>query len=650
MTNKKILLLLIVISFTSLFSQNKRYTDYYITAGADINLNFHIADFIKLSGIPNCCNGFENTIGLGYNLFVGMDYMLDKNFLYGLKYSAQISLSDLSGDYKTNEFIGNDLLEDGYRPITVEHNLKTDLMYMNIGQAFVLNPLENIPLGVKLGFDVGFPIATDYEQYEKLIEPEDVFFQGGGKERNKFSGKIPLAESYYFAIKAGLRYSIFKSNSYEIVPQIEYAYSFSNVTSAQDWAVDVLRAGIAVHYNIPKKDLPKPIDPPSAKPIEPVLDFNKGILAVSEPIFYNQDTEVNKLLPIVVYNPKVKETKIEAIPLTFFYNSSLENDNFSPLANPQFDLIEKLNEYIQQNSTDKIELVSYSPDESDEIQNNRIEFLKSKLKTENIDSRIAKISKKQINRTEIEDEYRKIDVLINNEKFAVFTGTKEIPTTFDNINNSANVLFNDKTTEFQYKINLKNDNAISEYKIALDETPIMNLPNVSTLKRGVNELSGSFSVYFNEVKPINFHISIADAEGQKYNSTFPLNFIRKDTIVAEKVNFVQSTNTDDSFQQFTIGYFDFDKISFAYIDSKAIENIKAYISQGSNIEIIAMTDNFGSEEYNIKLAEKRAATTLKLIGIASENAKVTLKNGGIYNNDNPYNRIMNRAVIVRLSK
>ena len=317
---RKILLfaIIILIAFGIVEAQTKRYTNYFLNAGLDANLNMHNADFQKLSGIPNCCTNFESAFGIATNFFVGMEYLLDKNFMNGLKYSANLSFSNFSATFSENEFIGNDLLEDTYRQITVEHNLAASLAYLNIGQAVVVNPLENIPLGVKLGFDVGFPISKTFEQSEKLLEPNDVYFTGGKKVRNEYSGDIPLIQNFYFALKAGVRYSVYKADAFEIIPQLEYAHSFSNVTTAQDWSVNVLRLGVGVHYNIPKQDLAKPINPPTYKMEIPEIKAEKGILAVNKFSVLHNNKEINPENPIEINNYFIKNINSNPIPTVFF--------------------------------------------------------------------------------------------------------------------------------------------------------------------------------------------------------------------------------------------------------------------------------------------------------------------------------------------
>ncbi len=641
--NKLLLVISFLIALNLSNAQTKRYTEYFLTAGLDFNLNMHNSDFQKLSGIPNCCTSFESTMGLGYTFFVGFDYLLDKNFLSGLKYSAQLSLSDLSANYSQNEFIGNDLLENTYRPITVEHILEANLNYLNIGQAVVVNPLADIPLGVKLGFDVGFPISKTFSQSEKLVEPADVYFTGGKKYRNEYSGDIPLAQSFYFALKAGLNYSVYKADAFEIVPHIEYAYSFSNVTTAQDWSVNVLRVGVAVHYNIPKKDLPKPINPPTIKPEILEIKAEKGDLLVNNfEVSYNNE----KLLPnsqINFYNYYVKSVNTNPIPTIFFYKDS-ESINHIPFKIENDDLSEKLADYLKNNTNAKIEFVSYSTDETEQFQNLRIEQLAKILNINNYKKSYSKISKKQVSKVEMSDEFRKIEVFIDNNKYFVDAEEKLIdakliyPQSMEFIPNN----------KFNFVIDIKNDNDLSEYKVELNSAgKIQNLIDGSNLKRGNNKISKEFAPDLPNIDQFSILYNFSDMENQSKSDKIQIKINKIDTIIETKTNRNIEAN-GKNISQFIVGYFDFDNDKLSYINTNSIDFIKSEISKGKKIELIAMTDNFGLEEYNIKLAEKRANAVIKLLAIHKEDANLNLKNGGIYDNGNPYFRILNRSVIVRI--
>jgi outer membrane protein OmpA-like peptidoglycan-associated protein len=105
--------------------------------------------------------------------------------------------------------------------------------------------------------------------------------------------------------------------------------------------------------------------------------------------------------------------------------------------------------------------------------------------------------------------------------------------------------------------------------------------------------------------------------------------------------------------EYVLGFFKFDDESIQHKNYNNISRIINALEVGKRIEIIAYTDDFGTDEYNAKLAMKRAKVTMNEIDKYKKYTKqITLK-GEIYkkyDHNNAYERSNNRRVIVRILK
>ncbi len=54
------------------------------------------------------------------------------------------------------------------------------------------------------------------------------------------------------------------------------------------------------------------------------------------------------------------------------------------------------------------------------------------------------------------------------------------------------------------------------------------------------------------------------------------------------------------------------------------------------------------EKCTKKLALRRADAALKELGLNKENVEIKVKEGGLYNNSNPYGRMQKRSVIIEI--
>lgn len=647
--------ILLSLVFTTLNLISKDYTPYYINFGIGANFNTYQSDFAQLKGYPNCCSKFDNAFGLSYYLYAGLskhiDFINDKT-----KIGVDLELNNLSAKYSVNEYIGNDIVGSNYRKIYVDHNLDVDWLVAGINPYLNFKLFENLPLELKVGLNLGVPIAKSFTQQEVLVEPSDLNFSNGTKINNNYAGDLPDASPIYAGALLGANYKVANISGFEFLPEISILYGLSSPVKNYNWNNITVKAGISIAYNIPQKSeerievvptiepqLPAPPEPPNAPIVTiKVMDNNKvyqnndTLTAVYKVDYYNY---MLSYLPILFYNQN------ETTPISSMRIIDGTNDmNF-------FEIIRKSNfadnypdivsEYAIKNNL-KIEIIAQSPDDKNEILNDRINIIKNNLISkgvlpDNIKISIANNTKIKDKRPQLIDESRKITFKFSNKAELISSTIVKDKINFD---------FN---KSLAYLPSVKSEFA----RVNFDSYTQFNKGAKNKVEYKLNDILLSASLFEssnNSANKFKIYAEAVDSLGQKGTDEFVLYLNSKKEINNKYYNI-----TDNDNSALILGYFNFDSYNFSAIDYNVLNYIKDKINDNSyQIEIVPSTDNLGTLEYNKSLAEKRAKSTLNLLAIKSiqsaKNIIITFPENELFNNETPYGRYLNRTVVVKIKK
>ena len=156
-----------------------------------------------------------------------------------------------------------------------------------------------------------------------------------------------------------------------------------------------------------------------------------------------------------------------------------------------------------------------------------------------------------------------------------------------------------------------------------------------------NELSDSQA-------PVEYFYSAENVKGKsdQISGSIPVDYISQKRKKQEDL-------PDKTISKFSLVLFDFDKAEVSAEDCKILdEHVIPAIKFNSTVEIYGYTDRIGNEEYNRKLAQKRAKAVedyLKAkIKPASFKTFAIGENNLIFNNDSPIGRQLSRTVQIRI--
>lgn len=635
-----------------------RATNFSLTAGIGTGLNIYSSDFSQLPGIPNCCTKFESAYGLGYDAFVGGEYNL-KNLFEPLqsKYALRLRLTNLSAAYKVEEYIGNLLHLDNYEEVWTDHKLDINYLAVLSEHFYQFSHNSISPLEIRLGLAFGFVINKSYEQREEIARPKGINFGNQMPVLNDFAGDLPNSSSLYAGLALGASYRTTKIGKYEVLADIQYTYGLTNVIDSYNWNISTLRLGVTFRRDIEKPEAPRPVaippdepalPPPPRQPEPPVIVL-KSIYENRE--VSNGDTLVanikrDNFIYYLNYLPVLFYEQNQTLPMSgnMLLENSLSEDEksfFNVLTQNDFatNYIEILTEKLQRESTTKLNIVSVSHDDNQDIVNKRAELIKDKLISAGISkNRITtEIVKSQTNNfryAQLLDESRKVIIEFDGKEKLIehHIETKHL------IHNTNKVVF------FQPLI--KSESEITKF----ESFTSIDGANPTKLNLGENELLLNSSMFVGQdgnFKKLKAYASVTNED--ELTAKDSLLLILKHT---ESVNniYINSAENLSKFSYFMLAYSGFDRSDFYAVDNTALKYIKSKLSEGRKITIYPLTDDLGTPDYNAALAKRRGDSAVKLLGLSSAQYEIVLDSPVKFDTDNAYGRILSRSVIVRVNE
>lgn len=250
--------LLFFMALPSIRAQDTLRPRYGIFGGYAINL--HSADFQTLPQVPNCCPQFES--GSGGGTLAGL--------MYGIPFSTWLLLEIRASYLQHNAtlverepvtVIVNGTARDG----AFEHSIDATLSTLGLEPSLRARLAGGLFAGI--GLRGAAYLAHHYAQEERIVEPTDAgtFLDANGidsrsRVRNQISGDIPEMTSLLLQGTVGLSYELRLNarGTVLLVPEISYAYSFSDVVQGLNWKPNGLRGSLALQFS-PAPPLPKPV-------------------------------------------------------------------------------------------------------------------------------------------------------------------------------------------------------------------------------------------------------------------------------------------------------------------------------------------------------------------------------------------------------
>lgn len=242
------ILSLFLIALSGAFSKDIFKHKFEIFGG--FNMNYHIANFNKLAGVPNCCPLFSNGFGRGYNFGFGYEHKLYDKFWVSVLLGFISLDGTLTKDEPTTIITPNGPIRGLF-----EHKMNGKFNNLGFEPSFGYNLLDN--LFINFGARFGFNLTQTYEQMEIIKEPKGIgtFVDSLGNDtglriRNHFSGTIPNSNKIQIFIFGGITYELplNKYSTFRLSPEIQFYYPISEIAKNTKWKTNSLRFGLSIKY------------------------------------------------------------------------------------------------------------------------------------------------------------------------------------------------------------------------------------------------------------------------------------------------------------------------------------------------------------------------------------------------------------------
>ncbi len=641
---KKIFTLIFIIVSINLLSKEFKLTPYSIYAGAHLNYNLYISNFKELQGYTSYVPNYDFADGLAYSANIGFNYKFPKK-IYRLFESVDLKLSyqNISANYDIKAKFANIIRDNKIYDGISEHKLEPKIQMISLTPAIKLSLTEYFPVKASMGLLIAYSFNNGFYQSEKIISPNFINdINTGTKTRYEYNAnKIPGFNNFIYGLIFGLEYPEIKlTDLIYFSPTFNINYTLNDLVKDLDWNYLGVQLGLNISYkfpypeNIPPKpaplpDLPNPIKPkPIVANISTYLNDKELItdtilLQVKEKRFIT----TNYLFPIIFYNIN------SSSPIILTSNNVRTEEKIQ--SQPHQTIVN----YLKKVDSIKID-VSYIETENPDTINKRISDIFVYLEKNGISK--DKIQLNQI-RHKIEEAQRQ--ELLEDKCYIKFNFGKDNQL----LNYMSDTLYKRFISPQTLRIKLiveNNSTYTAKSEIYIDNNLLGNYDKLQFyLDFDNNNLNNLLNLIDSKIK---IKTTIKDIFNQGYSLEKEI-FVKPQLVIDRVFENIISDYSQDSYvQQFILGYFEFDQSNFISINQNALNSINKAIKDGKLLEIIPLFDFLGTEEHNKQLALSRAEATLKLLGLNKEDVKITIPQTYFFSNDNPYGRMMNRSVIIRI--
>lgn len=613
-----------------------KYTQWSLISRVGFNYNMHTSDKVVLPGICYECFNIENGNGKGLNFSLGIGYEPESD-LFGMKYITffELGYNNLSGKLDKDNFVGNIITpNDEVKQGIIKFELDNSISLFQVSPYVYIYPFKTIPTGIKIGLSAGYVIQKEFSLNEKIQTP-GIYYKDGSREKTSLSGDIPNNSSLLLSIPIGVKYDVFNSGGFILSPELNYNLALNNFHSDSKWSVSQFTAGITAIYKIPKTDEPAPIKAPAPKLPEPPIESEITSRSV---IQINGKTVGKGSSGELHYSLNENKIQMPLVPYLFFEKDSYKvksetNSNFNSISLSNF-----LNSDNNKNEILKIKLIAIATeDEQDNIVDKRlqtaIELLKkSNIRIDKIETQTKIIPSKKLKYPEIAEENRCVyfELPVN----TVFNYSQTI----------------DKMISFS---NVNADIQIFPYSQAgieqISGEVYLDKQKIGDINRDKNQITIDSKIYdrsnLDKDYTLSYKYSIKDKNGN-YKDFYDAVSIKQ--ILDSKTENINNKLllNDNKSDLYFIAFNSFDNANPYMINPEAKSIIENAVASGKKVEIYGLTDNLGTEEYNINLSEKRVTNLLKKMGIDTEKITIMSAEKYFFENNSPLGRFLNRSVIM----
>lgn len=644
---KVLILILLTTVYTNAVIAND-YTNWSFFTKMDLNLNLHNSQGIIIPNICPECIGIKEGSGLSYGLGAGFLYN-NKATIYGMKnsFGLLIAFSSRNAKLENQAFLGNIIEGNTITKGLVNYSLDTKISTLEFEPFLYLYPITDIPISLKLGVSFAFPLTKQFN-YKEEVGSNGLLLSNGKTVNSYPKTEIPNTASIFLGIPIGIKYDLYSINNFKISPEINYNLAITSFQSDSKWNLSKFSAGFVIEYRCNKSEIALPKEPPM--PNIPVYEevktsiecFAKWKLDNTE-VFDDSEVVVNSfktdyyhtvpILPFIFF-----EHNSAKLPLINNSNQAVKSEQINnDFQNMQNSFLTDMSNILKKEKNIKI-TAYYLDNEDDDIGKTRLENTIQYLNSQGISSDIinadVKVVKKySIKYPELAAEYQ--SVVLNYD---------DVNSTFSKVLTESKLLYSDLNLELDLapksSVGIKSISG----EVVINNSPYSKIHSMNS-KIHITKEDLALIIKDNQIN-VQANYRIEDNSGNSTEFIKAITIKVKETNLPEILNYVQNKN--NSYHEYILALNSFDMQSpFIISEIAKIEIINA-INNGNKVQILGLTDDLGNSDYNLKLADRRVKSLLRILKIDISKVEIVTPEVYLFDNAVKVGRILNRSVVIRI--
>lgn len=627
----------------------------------DYNVNLHSADFRAFPGVPSCCPVYNS--GTGSGIALGVLYQMP------VMPSGRVAFRGVYNVYSGILQNEESTVVSGNVPGTFEHTVDASLASIGIEALFQYRVIQSLWLNV--GSRAGLVTTSTFSQRETIVQPSNGLFPNGQPIRNEVTNAaIPNAESIEAGLLFGMNYDLpLNATSTLIVsPEVLYYLPFTEVVSGLEWRVSQVRLGASLKWS-PSSTKQSPVREEKREPIvveaqvattldvprAPSLSANVVATAIlkdgnESPVFNIEIEEFSSVLMTPILNYIFFDENSAELPVRYVRLDERTRDQFreQEVNNPDrlvtyYNVLNIIGARMRKYADATISLVGCNADVGPERHNLTL----SRSRAEAVRQYLVSVWGIQNHRitTEVRNlPYNAANTQDNdgaeeNRRVEITSNTQAI---------TAPLITNDTLRAatppvLRFKTSVAHDNAIAHWSLRVEQSGKIlkqldgrgDIPTVLEWNIDVEKRTHPTSV-----SEMTYTLSVSDSSGNAVESASSLP-VTQVTIQRKKVERI----ADKEIQRFSLILFDVRSAEISRSNENVIDIIKPYIKPNSTVRVTGYTDRLGDALQNQSLAEQRAISTAKKLGVVTTKEQVEGRgNSTRFNPDLPEGRLYTRTV------
>lgn len=616
---------------------------------AEYGLASNSVAFTRLPGVESCCTDFVGAQGMSAGIGASLR-LAQVSPSVSLRASAGGVVMTSPMSTTSREIV--DYQGNAY-DASIRHDLTTRLWLAQLSLEGVIAVAPWLHLSIGVGGTL--PVGLSYDISETIVSPDKLVFETGGVSRNQQRGTSSSGQAALFVPVSAAGPAIRVGQELSIQPFVSMQHMLTTINATADWGATTFRAGIRlalqredIRYDtlVIKKPVPPVQDTTVVEPevIAQRIIVQGGIRdsasdrPISEITFtYNVNRRRLAVLPAVFF-----DSAQATIPERFLSRQILEDtipqDAISDL-DVNHSMLHILGTTMQRNKRAALTITGSHAEDGEP--NQRMQLARQRassvvqhlVSVYNIDSSRIRIRVRDLperpssQRTDFgRAENRRVDLELSN-------ATYDLPIQPDTLITSSPLIVQmavearRSVTVEQVRLSLIADGNV----IASKDTALTTNPVVSRIP-----ISPEMRTRLFRADSAELVIHVRDSlDGQ----------------IAERMPAMRVRALPDEvqpFDEFGIVLFDYNSSRIAESENDVIRDLRQRVARADHITVTGTADESGSELENLRLAENRAQSVVRALGLLPGTYDLQRRIATDYSSDLPEGRMLSRQVKIVL--